>query len=120
MAYKYKIIEVNEAERSVVARFYSDDVPEADLAVNLDVYGNIVRARTDYNITIWPDPVPTGDALHAYIMQHCPTDFLDLQAKTKAQAQPALGALAALANQEQRFSLQLVGPQRVKMFTKLP
>ena len=69
---KYKIIETNQADHSIVVRFFTTKTTEAMLAVQVDEQGNIQRGRTDYSIDL-PVPAPRGAALDAFIMGHAPT-----------------------------------------------
>jgi hypothetical protein len=71
---KYKIIEVNQAEHSIVVRYYTDTVTEESLATDV-LDGVIRRARTDYSIDL-PIPTPTGADLEAIIMAVAPTKWL--------------------------------------------
>lgn len=71
---KFKIVEVNDADHSIVARFYSDKVTEADLSVD-EVDGVIRRARTDISIGL-PVPTPVGADLDAYILKYAPSEWL--------------------------------------------
>ena len=74
---KYKIIETNVAEHSIVVRYYTDIVTEAMLSTDtLD--GIIRRCRTDYSFDL-PVPTPTGTALHDFIVARAPTDWLHTQ-----------------------------------------
>lgn len=78
---KFKIIEVDETQHSIVVRFWTNKVTENDLAVDVRD-GVVLRGRTDYCIQL-PVPVPTGNALKAYILKHAPVDFLDIQELVK-------------------------------------
>lgn len=74
---KYKIIETNVAEYSIVVRFYTDIITEAMLAT--DVLDNVIRrCRTDYSFDL-PVPAPTGTALHDFIVARAPTAWLHTQ-----------------------------------------
>jgi hypothetical protein len=74
---KYKIIETNVAEHSIVVRFYTDIITEAMLAT--DVLDNVIRrCRTDYSFDL-PVPTPTGTALHDFIVARAPTTWLHTQ-----------------------------------------
>lgn len=74
---KYKIIEINVAEHSIVVRFYTDLITEAMLAT--DVLDNVIRrCRTDYSLDL-PVPAPTGTALHDFIVARAPTAWLHTQ-----------------------------------------
>jgi hypothetical protein len=74
---KYKIIETNTAEHSIVVRFYTDIITEAMLAVDV-LDGVIRRGRTDYSLDL-PVPAPTGTALHDFIVARAPTAWLHAQ-----------------------------------------
>lgn len=74
---KYKIIETNVADHSIVVRFYTDIITEAMLAT--DVLDNVIRrCRTDYSFDL-PIPAPTGTALHDFIVARAPTAWLHTQ-----------------------------------------
>jgi hypothetical protein len=74
---KYKIIETDTSQHSIVVRFYTDIVTEAMLSVDtLD--GIIRRCRTDYSFDL-PIPAPTGTALHDFIVARAPTAWLQTQ-----------------------------------------
>jgi hypothetical protein len=74
---KYKIIETNTAEHSIVVRYYTDIITEAMLAT--DVLDNVIRrGRTDYSFDL-PVPTPTGTALHDFIVARAPTAWLHTQ-----------------------------------------
>lgn len=74
---KYKIIEANTTEHSIVVRFYTDFITEAMLAT--DVLDNVIRrCRTDYSFDL-PIPAPTGTALHDFIVARAPTAWLHTQ-----------------------------------------
>jgi hypothetical protein len=92
---KYKIIEINEPDHSIVVRFYTDKISEAALAVQVDQQGNILRGRTDYSINL-PVPAPQGDELDALIRSHAPGEWF---ARVESVADGAPGAsLAFLAS----------------------
>lgn len=100
MTIKYKFLSANPAEQTVEVRFYSDAVPEAELATYHDADGNITRCRTDLNISL-PVPAPTGADLEAYILQFAPTTWLDTLAKFKGgNDDPVLAAVQAQVGQE--------------------
>lgn len=74
---KYKIIETNTAEHSIVVRFYTDIITEAMLAT--DVLDNVIRrCRTDYSFDL-PIPAPIGTELHDFIVSRAPTAWLHTQ-----------------------------------------
>jgi predicted small integral membrane protein len=73
---KYNIIDTNQADHSIVVRFYTDKTPEAMLAVQVDEQGNVLRGRTDYSMDL-PVPAPRGAALDAFIMGYAPTAWFE-------------------------------------------
>jgi hypothetical protein len=74
---KYKIIETDTSQHSIVVRYYTDIVTEAMLSV--DTLDGIIRScRTDYSLDL-PVPAPTGTALHDFIVARAPTAWLHTQ-----------------------------------------
>jgi hypothetical protein len=74
---KYKIIETDTSQHSIVVRYYTDTVTEAMLAT--DVVDSVIRrGRTDYSLDL-PIPAPTGTALHDFIVARAPTAWLHTQ-----------------------------------------
>jgi hypothetical protein len=73
---KYKIIETNQADHSIVVRFFTTRTTEAMLATQVDEQGNVLRGRTDYSIDL-PVPAPRGAALDAFIMSYAPTAWFE-------------------------------------------
>lgn len=74
---KYKIIETDTSQHSIVVRFYTDIITEAMLATDV-LDGVIRRGRTDYSFDL-PVPTPTGAALHDFIVARAPTAWLHIQ-----------------------------------------
>jgi hypothetical protein len=77
MNLKYKIIETDTAQHSIVVRYYTDVVTETILATDI-LDGIIRRCRTDFSIDL-PVPAPTGTALHDLIVARAPTAWLKTQ-----------------------------------------
>jgi len=77
MNLKYKIIETDTAQHSIVVRYYTDVVTETILATDI-LDGTIRRCRTDYSFEL-PVPAPTGTALQDFITARAPIDWLKLQ-----------------------------------------
>jgi len=98
---KYKIIETNQAEHSIVVRFFTPKTTEAMLAVQVDERGNILRGRTDYSIDL-PVPAPRGGALDAFIMGYAPTAwFARVEAVADGVGDTSLDFLSASVGVEQ-------------------
>lgn len=84
MHIKYKIVEVYPNDHTIVARFYTDEMPETQLmsAPGLKDDGTPIRCRTDVSITL-PVPEPSEEELKKLIMLNCPLGFFELQEKIK-------------------------------------
>jgi len=90
MNIKYKIIKASPEERTILVRFYSDHATSTEeaLAICNPDTGVIIRnpdgtiecCRTDYNITLWQVPVPSGQALVDLISSHAPHQWFGLLA----------------------------------------
>ena len=74
---KYKIIEVDPTQHSIVVRYYTDTVTEEMLAIDI-LDGVVRRGRTDYSLNL-PIPTPTHEALHDIIVSSAPTAWLHMQ-----------------------------------------
>jgi hypothetical protein len=90
MQLKYKIIEANAAEHSIVVRYTTDQLSAEDLSLNIvdgqpvrNEAGEVARCRTDYNLNL-PYPAPTGAALEQFIVGCAPTHWLEVQGALKA------------------------------------
>lgn len=92
MEIKFKILEVDQNQHSIVARYFTDYFTEDNLAVsyttdqsgqpiidrNLD--GSPKRCQTDYNINIWKTaPAPTPEDIKTAISQAAPYDWFKLK-----------------------------------------
>lgn len=84
MDIKYKIVEVHEQDHLIVVRYYSDDLPETELASapEVDAKGIPVRCRTDVSISV-PIPEPSDEELNKLILQYCPVVFFETMKKIK-------------------------------------
>lgn len=99
MNLKYKIVEVNTNEHSIVVRFYTDIITEEMLAVDV-LDGIIRRGRTDYSIDL-PFPAPTGDALAEFIVSRAPVGWFTTQeAVLNPILDTSLSSVAELVGQE--------------------
>lgn len=96
---KYKIIEVDEPNHSIVVRYYTDKITEEMLATDV-LDGVIRRGRTDYNISL-PYPTPIGEELHKLISASAPVDWLNTQEAVIApEIDTSLSNITNLINQE--------------------
>lgn len=102
MQIKYKIIEAYPDDLTIVVRYYSDAVPEASLASQVDADGNMLRGRTDTAITL-PVPAPVGADLEALILRSCPVAFFEIKA---AVADPGIDT--SLSHIEQMLGVEVV------------
>lgn len=96
---KYKIIEIDETQHSIVVRYYTDIITEEMLSVDtLD--GVIRRCRTDYSIDL-PIPAPIGDELHEFISGRAPKDWLFAQEDIlNPEIDTSLSSISPLLNLE--------------------
>ena len=96
---KYKIIEVDELNHSIVVRYYTDKITEEMLATDV-LDGVIRRGRTDYSISL-PYPAPTGEELHKLISASAPVDWLNTQeAVLSPEIDTSLSNITSLLDQE--------------------
>lgn len=97
---KFKIIEINPDEHSIVVRFYTEVLKEEDLALQLSDTGQVLRGRTDYSIDL-PVPAPIGAELKAFIMSKAPVTWLQKQeAVADANIDTSLSTLSELLGVE--------------------
>lgn len=78
MTIYYKIVEAYPEAHQIVVRYYTDEIREADLALQTRPDGSVARARTDVALDL-PIPAPQGDALDAYIMARAPLAWFATQ-----------------------------------------
>ena len=86
MQVKYKILEVNESEHSIIVRYFTDRLDEDFLAVDR-FSGNIqrredgspVNCRTDYNINVFETPSTNTDVILEIIDRNAPVHWLHMQ-----------------------------------------
>ena len=85
MIIKYKIISKDEANHSMVVRYFSDTHGEDFFAIDKfagpiarNDDGTPVRCTTDYNLTMYQTPSLSGQALHDYIISCAPAAYLKL------------------------------------------
>jgi hypothetical protein len=102
---KYKIIETNAAQHSIVVRFYTDVITEEMLATDtLD--GIIRRCRTDYSFDL-PIPAPDGLALHEFISAKAPVAWFNAQeAILNPLIDTSLSAITSLVGVEAQVAIQ--------------
>jgi hypothetical protein len=108
MNFKYKIIEVHPEQHSIVVRFYTDKVSVEHLCLKdedgnprLNEDGEIARCKTDFNINLWEVPAITGEALHARIVECCPSILLALEEKIlDSELDTSLTGMTSLIGEE--------------------
>lgn len=88
---KFKIIELDTTQHSMVVRYFSDLLTEDELASSFetDEQGNRViqrrpdgspaRCQTDYNINIWRVPAPSAEEIKKIASQAAPYDWFKLK-----------------------------------------
>jgi hypothetical protein len=96
---KYKIIETNADQHSIVVRFYTDVITEEMLATDI-LDGIVRRCRTDYSFDL-PVPAPTGSALQDFITARAPVAWLTTQeAVLNPNVDTSLSGITALIGLE--------------------
>jgi hypothetical protein len=92
MQIKYKIIETDLTQHSIVVRYFTDYFSEDNLAtsyttnesgetiIDRNPDGSPKRCQTDYNINVWQtDPTPTEEDLLAIAKQSAPYSWFKLR-----------------------------------------
>jgi|TARA_X000001036_G_scaffold251514_1_gene234164 hypothetical protein len=108
MQIKYRIISVDEAEHSMVVRYFTDTTTEEDLALPhpdtgaiLGDDGLVISCRTDVNITLFDVPLLEGDALEQFISRFAPKAWFEVIEKVKdPDVDTGLSPIAAMVGQE--------------------
>ncbi len=85
MTIYYKIVEAYPEAHQIVVRYYTDEIREADLALQTRPDGSVARARTDVALDL-PVPAPQGDALAAFIAARAPLAWFATQMAVKDPA----------------------------------
>jgi hypothetical protein len=107
---KYRIIEVDSSQHSIVVRYYTDILSQDDLATSFDTNNTIMRrpdgtpqrCQTDYNINIWKtDPSPTIEDIHEIAKGAAPYDWFKLKhAVLNPNVDTTLNVVNSIINQE--------------------
>lgn len=110
MKVKYRIIEVDSSQHSIVVRYYTDILSQDDLATSFDTNNTIMRrpdgtpqrCQTDYNINIWKtDPSPTIEDIHEIAKGAAPYDWFKLKhAVLNPNVDTTLNVVNSIINQE--------------------
>jgi hypothetical protein len=110
MKVKYRIIEVDSSQHSVVVRYYTDILSQDDLATSFDTNNTIIRrpdgtpqrCQTDYNINIWKtNPSPTIEDIHEIAKGAAPYDWFKLKHDVlNPSVDTTLNVVSTIMNQE--------------------
>jgi hypothetical protein len=90
----FEILEVQPDNRSVVVHYFTDD------------FAGVVC-----NVTIYPDPMPTGQALVDYILLQAPSDWLVMKSKV-ARGAPDMSEAVAMRGQRFSKAFEAIRPVR--------
>lgn len=90
MDIKFKILAVHPENRSITVHYYTDIFSQ----------GNIL------NVTIWPDPLPTGKELTDYILLQAPLAWLITKSKLIIET-PDMSEFASKIDQEHSVEIDL-------------
>ncbi len=84
MLLKYKILAVDEADQSLLVRYYSDVSPEEELVSERGPDGSIVRGRCEYALTVYDRSIlATEETVHEFIMTQAPLEWLQMKKESK-------------------------------------
>jgi hypothetical protein len=110
MEVKYKIIDVDLTQHSMIVRYYTDLLTEDSLATSLNSDGSIARrddgspqrCQTDYNINIWKTtPTPTEEDIKNIAQNAAPFDWFKLKHDVlDPQIDTSLTAVSSILNTE--------------------
>jgi len=114
MNVKFKIIETDLSQHSIVVRYYTDYFTEDNLSssfttnssgeqtIDRNPDGSPRRCITDYNINIWKtDPPPTADDLIELAKQSAPYDWFKLRYDVlNPDVDTSLSAVSSLLGKE--------------------
>ncbi len=110
MEIKYRIIDFDSNQHSIVVRYYSDSLTQDMLATSFNSDGSIirrddgtpVRCQTDYNISIWKTDKPSTEEDIKKIANDCaPYDWFKLKHDVlDPNVDTSLSVVSSLLNQE--------------------
>jgi len=81
MQIKYKIIDTDIENQTIVVRFYTDTVTEESLATDIDQDGKIIKCSTDLSLKLFIAN-PTDEELHSFILAFTPKTMLEIKEAT--------------------------------------
>lgn len=104
MLVKYKIVSVNEEEKTFIARYFSDLITEDDLAGEFDIDGDIirdangypVRCKTDVNFSLYDENDSTLENVRSRIVGNIPLSFLKVKEKIKLNTAPSINNVVSV------------------------
>jgi len=110
MEVKYKIIDVDPSQHSIVVRYYTDLLSEDSLATSFNSDGSIARrsdgspqrCQTDYNFNLWQtNPPLTTDDIKKIANDGAPYDWFKLKHDIlDPDVDTSLSAVSSLIDQE--------------------
>lgn len=111
MKIHYRVISVDEKEKSFVIRYFTDMTTEKDLANQLDIDGDIIynsngfplRCRTDYNISITNESDSTIENVTNLILSSAPVQWLSTMDNVASQKSFSMSNVTALLNNTNSF-----------------
>lgn len=103
MNIRFEIIETNDADHTVVVRYWTDLLPISMFVSQTDEAGNVLRCRTDYNIGLPADLTPPAagevpsQEFVDFILKQAPAQWFSvLEAKAQGQVENITGALGVV------------------------
>lgn len=121
---KYRIIEMNDKEQSIVVRYYTDLLSEEALAAdsNRNPDGIPVRCRTDFSMNLYDaDYVKDEESLHKFLLDAAPTDWFRLQHESILGIEKrSIDFVKPHFNKTYEKTVELKKPELIKIEEKLP
>lgn len=87
MKINYRVLHIDEAQHSIVVRYWTDIVSEEMLAQEFEPNGKIrltrhgwpTRCVTDYSLTFFEKNIPTEEEVDFFIKKNAPVGWLKLK-----------------------------------------
>lgn len=124
MDFKFKILDIDLSQHSIVVRYYTDKITEDNLATSFNSDGSImrkddgspVRCQTDYNLNIWKtNPPPTEEEIIKYINDCFPYEWFKLKYDVLDEnVDTSLSSIKNIMNKEFKSQVDKTQQQDVK------
>jgi|688.fasta_scaffold00037_72 hypothetical protein len=112
MKINYRVLNIDEAQHSIVVRYWTDKITEEMLASEYESNGKIrlsrhgwpTRCVTDYNLTFYENNIPTEEEVDFFIKKNAPVNWLKLREEVlDPQVKTDLISAKPLLNKDNSF-----------------